>query len=264
MADLRTMLQVAASPEPPDDREIEQGWRRGRAQRRQRRLAMLAVPAMIGVVAVVAAAGPLDRSENQVVAGPPAAAVAPEGATQQQIPAPGVDDLSFGGGLAVRLVAGGGSITVEAAPAVLDDVKVTVDGTRVSVERRSPRTRVEETVVVTVATGAIRHLTLAGGVLIEGDLVSDDLVLDASGGINGTLNGSVDILDLEASGGVRLDLRSLAVEVLTAALSGGASVDVSAATIERVSLSGGSRLSHPSGAEVLDSDVDISSLIEQR
>jgi hypothetical protein len=54
------------------------------------------------------------------------------------------------------------------------------------------------------------------------------------------------------------------VEVLTAALSGGASVDVSAATIERVSLSGGSRLSHPSNTEVLDSDVDVSSLLEER
>ena len=264
MADLRTILQGAVSTGALDDRAVEEGWRRGRAQRRRRRLGSLAAVALVGSVGAFAVATRLDSTDSRVVAGPPTTALAPESATTQEIPAPGVDDVSFGGGLTVRLVAGGGAITVEAAPNVLGDVEVTVDGSRAVVERRSPLERMNEPVVVTLASGPIERLAFVGGVLIEGDLRSDELDLEAAGGVNGSVRGTVQRLNLDANGGVRLDLTSLEVGRLAASLAGGASIDVSAAIIERASLSGGSKLSHQASAQVLQSEVDISSRIERR
>jgi hypothetical protein len=258
------MLEDAAPRGRASNDEIERAWQRGRSTRRRRRAFRLATPALVLIAGVVMVAPADDRGDDAVVATRPSDLQVPDGATRAKTGIAGVDELRLGGGLAVRMVVGGASITVEAEPDVMDDVSVEVRDGVATVDRSSPLARANETVVVTVAVESVRRLTVDGGVLLDGEVSADNLVLRTSGGIAGTLRGRVDLLALDASGGVQLDLTQLAVERLIAVLSGGTTIDVDAAVIERATLSGGSVLSYPSGAVVGDTDVDISSVLEPR
>jgi hypothetical protein len=227
----------------------EELWQRGRRQRRVRRVgtAMSAVLLVAGVAVVgsavvdgdstsVSTDAPVDESTRTTVTTEPTAAPVDRAL-------PGVTRVGIGGGIDATITRSDDpQVHFSGAPEDLAGVEVTVEGDRIEINR--PVTNADDgpvKVSVTVSelddlslAGGVdatidgfddpnvdRSLAMSGGVVLDGDITARVLKVPAAGGVQVTLVGSVDKLDVDASGGTSMDLSGLVVQTAMFKASGG-------------------------------------------
>jgi len=158
------------------------------------------------------------------------------------------DSIEVSGGIALRLTADPGAATavvVNYDDNIIDLIVTKVDGSTLEIESKGSYTTIggeDRFVEVSVAT-------------LQG--------LTASGGANVIGNGSVDLLDLRASGGANVDLSLLPAGDMTLEASGGANVVVNVTDAITGSASGGANVSVEGNPPLQNIDVsggaDVSS-----
>lgn len=247
MADLQQVLREAVPP--ADAPAIEDWWARGQRLRRRRRLVLTGAPLALLAIAAIGIVVADGGRDERVRAGvtttttelPPQALA--EG--HRTFLAPTLRKLTVGGGLDVVVVRGGGAIALAGDEEALDDVMVDVDGDsgRVSITRDSPPTRDDESVSVLVEANDLEELEAGGGVTLQISMNQDvPLIATIGGGVR--LDGTLvaPSLELDLSGGVRVELDG-DVDTLDLEGSGGVLVELGDLDVGvlRAVLSGGSR-----------------------
>ncbi len=179
------------------------------------------------------------------------------------------------------------AVSVTADDNVFDDILVERDGATLRIGMRNGTTLIGTTTLgakVTMpeldaltASGASRatmsgftsigtvDLTASGASTVSGDVAGAKLSVDVSGASRVDLSGHADAASLKGSGASRITLGDCTLQHATVELSGATSADVTVSgAIDRVDLSGASRLLYGGGASLGSVSTTGASTISQR
>ena len=260
MPDLRTLLHET-QPADFTPVDIDSVWSLGRRSRRRRQVALGVLPLLgLALLIPIAVTVTADGRKNHVVVG----GGGPRATVTDYSLAADVRSVDISGGINVHFLTGTGRVSIQAKPAVVKDVTVSMASGVATITRTSPPERQREPVDVTVEVGGLDAIDLRGGVSATGAITSDVLALTTAGGVTVAFTGTVHTLHLSGSGGCVVDLRSISLDTLQANLSGGTSAQVVAALIDNSSVEGGSSLTYQPTARVGSLRSDASSRVGSR
>lgn len=136
--------------------------------------------------------------------------------------------LSVGGGLRVIVKAGSPvSVSLSAQPNLLPLIETDVEDGQLVVNIASPGLSSSQPITLTATVPDLHSLTLSGGANGTLELTASDLNLDVSGGARLEATGQVMNLVLTASGGADARLTTLVAQSATVTMSGGSRAEMS-------------------------------------
>ncbi len=174
------------------------------------------------------------------------------------------DGINASGGLTLEVKKGETSLSIEGDPEVIAAYVTEVKDGVLHIHRNKGSWRdifKNQQVTVRVSTPALKTLDASGGIDVTANdvatkstftthlsggiklrasgIASDTVKVDASGGVEATLEGKAKTVDVDVSGGTNLDTRGLQATSVTLDASGGCDVKVNASKSVKGQASGG-------------------------